>query len=179
MGWGSTCSTQTNFSGCPSAGIAPRPRRDPAWVWRSSNASSPATVGASGRKRPSTRARPSTSLSKEQLPMHEKSIEILLVEDNPDDVELTLHAFQKHNLVNYVHVVRDGAEALDFLFCTGAYKNRRIENSPSLVLLDLKLPKVDGLEVLRSTREGRSEEHTSELQSRLHLVCRLLLEKKK
>jgi len=81
--------------------------------------------------------------------MHEKSIEILLVEDNPDDVELTLHAFQKHNLVNYVHVVRDGAEALDFLFCTGAYKNRRIENSPSLVLLDLKLPKVDGLEVLR------------------------------
>src|SRR3989449_7048749 len=153
--------------------------REPASVWRSSNASSTATVGASGRKRPSTRVRHSTSLSKEQLPMREKSIEILLVEDNPDDVELTLHAFQKHNLVNYVHVVRDGAEALDFLFCTGAYKNRRIENSPSLVLLDLKLPKVDGLEVLRSTREGRSEEHTSELQSRLHLVCRLLLEKKK
>ena len=81
--------------------------------------------------------------------MLENTVEILLVEDNPDDVELTLHAFQKHNLVNYVHVVRDGAEALDFLFCTGAYKNRRIENSPSLVLLDLKLPKVDGLEVLR------------------------------
>ena len=81
--------------------------------------------------------------------MREKSIEILLVEDNPDDVELTLHAFQKHNLVNYVHVVRDGAEALNFLFCTGAYKDRRIESSPSLVLLDLKLPKVDGLEVLR------------------------------
>jgi two-component system response regulator len=85
--------------------------------------------------------------------MREKTVEILLVEDNPDDVELTLHAFQKHNLANHVHVVRDGAEALDFLFCTGAYKDRRIENSPSLVLLDLKLPKVDGLEVLRRMKE--------------------------
>ena len=86
--------------------------------------------------------------------MHEKSIEILLVEDNPDDVELTLHAFQKHNLVNYVHVVRDGAEALEFLFCTGTYKDRRIEDSPHVVLLDLKLPKVDGLEVLRRMKEN-------------------------
>ena len=85
--------------------------------------------------------------------MREKTLEILLVEDNPDDVELTLHAFQKHNLANHVHVVRDGAEALDFLFCTGAYKDRRIENSPSVVLLDLKLPKVDGLEVLRRMKE--------------------------
>ena len=85
--------------------------------------------------------------------MREKTVEILLVEDNPDDVELTLHAFQKHNLANHVHVVRDGAEALDFLFCTGSYKDRRIENSPSLVLLDLKLPKVDGLEVLRRMKE--------------------------
>ena len=81
--------------------------------------------------------------------MREKSIEILLVEDNPDDVELTLHAFQKHHLANRVHVVRDGAEALDFLFRTGAFKDRHIEDSPQLVLLDLKLPKVDGLEVLR------------------------------
>ena len=81
--------------------------------------------------------------------MLEKSVEILLVEDNPDDVELTLHAFQKHHLANRVHVVRDGAEALDFLFCTGAYKDRRMENSPHVVLLDLKLPKVDGLEVLQ------------------------------
>jgi two-component system response regulator len=85
--------------------------------------------------------------------MLEKSVEILLVEDNPDDVELTLHAFQKHNLANCVHVVRDGAEALDFLFRTGAYKDRRIEDSPHVVLLDLKLPKVDGLEVLRRMKE--------------------------
>src|SRR6266581_3578244 len=153
MGWGSTCSTQTNFSGCSSTCIAPRTMREPASVWRSSNASSTATEGAYGRKRPSTRARHSTSLSKEQLTMREKTVEILLVEDNPDDVELTLHAFQKHNLANHVHVVRDGAEALDFLFCTGAYKDRRIENSPSVVLLDLKLPKVDGLEVLRRMKE--------------------------
>ncbi len=81
--------------------------------------------------------------------MLEKSVEILLVEDNPDDVELTLHAFRKHNLANRVHIVRDGAEALDFLFRTGAYKDRHIEDSPNVVLLDLKLPKVDGLEVLR------------------------------
>jgi len=81
--------------------------------------------------------------------MLEKFVQILLVEDNPDDVELTLHAFQKHHLANRVHVVRDGAEALDFLFRTGAYKDRRTEDSPQLVLLDLKLPKVDGLEVLR------------------------------
>ena len=81
--------------------------------------------------------------------MLEESVQILLVEDNPDDVELTLHAFRKHNLANRVHIVRDGAEALDFLFRTGAYKDRHIEDSPNVVLLDLKLPKVDGLEVLR------------------------------
>lgn len=76
-------------------------------------------------------------------------VEILLVEDNPGDVELTLHALKKHNLGNYVKVVRDGAEALEFLFCTGTYADRRIEHRPHVVLLDLKLPKVDGLEVLR------------------------------
>ena len=85
--------------------------------------------------------------------MLENTVEILLVEDNPDDVELTLHAFQKHNLANRVHVARDGAEALDFLFRTGAYKDRRIEDSPHVVLLDLKLPKVDGLEVLQRMKE--------------------------
>jgi two-component system response regulator len=85
--------------------------------------------------------------------MREKSVEILLVEDNPDDVELTLHAFRKHNLANRVHIVRDGAEAVDFLFRTGAYKDRHIEDSPHVVLLDLKLPKVDGLEVLRRMKE--------------------------
>lgn len=81
--------------------------------------------------------------------MAENIIEILLVEDNPNDVELALHALRKHNLANSIEVVRDGAEALEFLFCTGAYAHRSIENSPKVVLLDLKLPKVDGLEVLR------------------------------
>ncbi len=76
-------------------------------------------------------------------------VEILLVEDNPNDVELTLHAFKTHNLMNHIHVVRDGAEALEFIFCTGAYADRSINNIPQVILLDLKLPKVDGLEVLR------------------------------
>jgi two-component system response regulator len=75
-------------------------------------------------------------------------VEILLVEDNPDDEELTLHALKRVNLVNRIDVVRDGAEALEYVFCTGAYAHRVIENGPRLILLDLKLPKVDGLEVL-------------------------------
>ena len=81
--------------------------------------------------------------------MIENAIEILLVEDNPNDVELTLHAFKRHNLTNQIHVLRDGAEALEFIFCTGAYADRDIYNIPKVILLDLKLPKVDGLEVLR------------------------------
>lgn len=76
-------------------------------------------------------------------------VEILLVEDNPNDVELALHALAKHHLANRIQVVRDGAEALEFVFCTGAYAQRAIENGPKMILLDLKLPKVDGLEVLR------------------------------
>ncbi|MCZ7542862.1 MAG: response regulator [Anaerolineae bacterium] len=79
-------------------------------------------------------------------------VEILLVEDNPDDVELTLHALRKHNLANRIEVVRDGAEALEFLFATGAYAGRNVENGPRVILLDLKLPKVDGLEVLRRVK---------------------------
>ncbi len=80
--------------------------------------------------------------------MVDNTVEILLVEDNPNDVELTLHALRKYNLVNHINVVRDGAEALEFIFCTGAYAHRRIEDSPKVILLDLRLPKVDGLEVL-------------------------------
>jgi two-component system response regulator len=76
-------------------------------------------------------------------------MEILLVEDNPDDVRLTLHALQKDHLLNKIHVVRDGAEALEFLFCTDRFAHRRTENPPKLILLDLKLPFVDGIEVLR------------------------------
>jgi two-component system response regulator len=78
-------------------------------------------------------------------------VEILLVEDNPNDVELTLRALKKNNFANRIHVVRDGAEALEFLFCTGAYADRDIKN-PKVILLDLKLPKVDGLEVLRQVK---------------------------
>lgn len=81
--------------------------------------------------------------------MAEDRVEILLVEDNPNDVELTLHAFKKYNLTNHIHIVRDGAEALEFVFGTGTYAGRNVENSPRIILLDLKLPKVDGLEVLQ------------------------------
>jgi len=77
---------------------------------------------------------------------------ILLVEDNPDDEVLTLRALQKSNIMNQVMVARDGAEALDYLFATGAYSGRDANELPELVLLDLKLPKVDGLEVLQRLR---------------------------
>jgi two-component system response regulator len=76
-------------------------------------------------------------------------VEILLVEDNPQDLQLTLRALKKAALGNRIHVARDGAEALDFIFCEGAHSDRRIEDTPKVVLLDLKLPKVDGLEVLQ------------------------------
>ena len=79
-------------------------------------------------------------------------VEILLVEDNPNDVELALHALKKNKLANHIEVVRDGAEALEFLFATGTYADRQIENGPRVILLDLKLPKVDGLEVLRRVK---------------------------
>jgi len=77
---------------------------------------------------------------------------ILLVEDNPDDEALTLRALKKNNIGNQLFVVRDGAEALEFIFCTGAYAERDPRDKPQVVLLDLKLPKVDGLEVLRRIR---------------------------
>jgi two-component system response regulator len=77
---------------------------------------------------------------------------ILLVEDNPDDEALTLRALRKANVGNEVTVVRDGAEALDFLFATGAHAGRETSIMPQVVLLDLKLPKIDGLEVLRRVR---------------------------
>jgi CheY-like chemotaxis protein len=80
--------------------------------------------------------------------MADGAVEILLVEDNPNDVELTLHVFQAHKVTNRIHVVRDGAEALDFVFCTGTYATRSRLAGPKVILLDLKLPKVDGLKVL-------------------------------
>ena len=84
--------------------------------------------------------------------MTENGIEILLVEDNPRDVEMTLRALKKRNLANNVHVAKDGAEALDFLFAQGAYAARNPNHTPKVVLLDLKLPKVSGLEVLRKIK---------------------------
>jgi two-component system response regulator len=89
-----------------------------------------------------------------------EDVEILLVEDNPNDVELTLRALQKQNLSSKVFVVKDGAEALDFLFATGPYAKRKIENRPKVVLLDLKLPKVDGIEVLRRIKADARTRHT-------------------
>lgn len=77
------------------------------------------------------------------------SIDILLVEDNPQDLELAQRALRKANLANRIHTARDGAEALEFIFCEGAHADRRIEDAPKVILLDLKLPKVDGLEVLK------------------------------
>ena len=79
-------------------------------------------------------------------------VDILLVEDNPADVELTLRALRAQNLSNPLHIVRDGEEALDFLFCRGAFDHRSFDQPPRLVLLDLKLPKVDGMEVLRQLK---------------------------
>jgi two-component system response regulator len=94
----------------------------------------------------------------------ENRVEILLVEDNPNDEMLALHAFKKHNLANKVHVVRDGAEALDYVFCRGTYAERQFEN-PRLILLDKKLPLVDGMDVLRQIRAD----------SRTHLVPVVML----
>lgn len=84
--------------------------------------------------------------------MDDRIVEVLLVEDDPNDVKLALHAFKRHRVANHVHVVRDGAEALEFLFCTDRYADRRPGNGPKVVLLDLKLPLVDGLEVLRQVK---------------------------
>ena len=80
---------------------------------------------------------------------------ILLVEDNPDDELLTLRALKKNNILNKVVILRDGAETLDYLFCQGAYAQRDPDDLPQIVLLDLKLPKVSGLEVLKQLRANR------------------------
>ena len=80
------------------------------------------------------------------------AVDILLVEDNPQDVELTVRALKKRNLANRLFVVEDGAEALDFMFGRGQYAQRDLVNSPKVVLLDLKLPKLNGLEVLRAIK---------------------------
>ncbi|HXZ19379.1 MAG TPA: response regulator [Candidatus Acidoferrales bacterium] len=80
-------------------------------------------------------------------------VDILLVEDSPEDAELTLYSLRRNNLANRIHWAKDGEEGLDFLFCRGPYADRSFQHPPKVVLLDLKLPKVDGLEVLRQMKE--------------------------
>ena len=88
---------------------------------------------------------------------HSEVVDILLVEDNPQDAEMTIRALRKRNIANPLHVVEDGAEALEFIFCRGAYEGRDCSRPPKVILLDLKLPKVGGLEVLK---EIKSDERT-------------------
>jgi two-component system, response regulator len=88
---------------------------------------------------------------------HIDLIDILMVEDNPQDAELTIRVLRERNIANPMYVVEDGAEALDFIFCRGAYAKRDFSRRPKLILLDLKLPKVDGLEVLKAIK---SDERT-------------------
>jgi two-component system, response regulator len=85
------------------------------------------------------------------------SVDILMVEDNPDDERLTLRAFAKNKLTNRIHVVRDGQEAIEYIFCTGRYADRKITDRPHVILLDIKLPLIDGIEVLRQVK---SDERT-------------------
>ncbi|MBC8010266.1 MAG: response regulator [Burkholderiales bacterium] len=90
---------------------------------------------------------------------HPDAIEILLVEDNPNDLQLTLRALKKARLGNHIQVARDGAEALDYLFAEGEFAGRDILDTPKIVLLDLKLPKIDGIEVLRRIKADARTRH--------------------
>jgi two-component system, response regulator len=84
--------------------------------------------------------------------MNPNEVDILLVDDSQDDIDLTLHALRSESLANRVFIARDGEEALDFLFCSGPHSQRSFEQPPKLVLLDLKLPKVDGMQVLKQVK---------------------------
>ncbi len=85
--------------------------------------------------------------------MNSVETDILLVEDNADDAELAIHALRREHLANHIYIARDGEEALDFLFCRGPFASRSFDHPPKLVLLDLKLPKVDGIEVLKQIKD--------------------------
>jgi CheY-like chemotaxis protein len=91
--------------------------------------------------------------------MNDNVVQILLVEDNPYDAELTVNALRKSHLSSRIDVVRDGAEALDYIFATGEYAERSINDYPRVILLDLKLPKVDGIEVLRQAKSDPRTRH--------------------
>ena len=91
--------------------------------------------------------------------MPDTEVDVLLVEDNPRDLEMTVRALRKHNLGNRVFSVRDGAEALDFIFARGQYAARNVDHSPQIVFLDLNLPKVDGIEVLRQVKDDDRTKH--------------------
>ena len=88
-----------------------------------------------------------------------EQVEILIVEDNANDFELTARALSKINLANKLHWVRDGAEAIDYLFCTGAYSSRSLVNGPKLIMLDLKLPMMDGIQVLEKIKSDNRTKH--------------------
>lgn len=94
------------------------------------------------------------------MTLDDQGVDILLVEDNPNDVRLALHAFERNNLANRVRVIRDGAEALEYVFCTGRFASRAITDTPRVILLDLKLPWVDGIEILRRIK---SDERTRQV----------------
>jgi two-component system response regulator len=81
------------------------------------------------------------------------NIEILLIDDDPSDVELTIHVLRNNNLANAIHIAEDGKEALDFVFCRGRYEERSLADRPKVILLDLKLPKVNGLDVLKALKQ--------------------------
>ena len=91
--------------------------------------------------------------------MSQEIIDILLVEDNPYDVELMMRALKKNNVANPIRHVPDGAEAIDYIFCRGRFGDRHIEQAPKVILLDLKLPKIDGLEVLRQIKQDDRTKH--------------------
>jgi CheY-like chemotaxis protein len=82
----------------------------------------------------------------------ETEVEILLIEDNPSDAELAVRELRRHKFANRIHVIGDGAEALEFIFCRGAYEHRAFSRPPKVILLDMKLPKVDGLQVLKAIK---------------------------
>jgi two-component system response regulator len=88
--------------------------------------------------------------------MNEDKVEILLVEDNPHDAEMTIRALKRVNLANRLIHVKDGAEALDFIFAKGGFAGREVENKPRVILLDIKMPKIDGIEVLRQIKSNET-----------------------